>query len=365
MKTTVARVLLAAGVLFAVALATAGPAAADCANSPTISINPSSGRGGDTFNIAGSGFCPTSNRIQLRFLQGGNVFDLGSVSGSEASTFDGTFTGVVYVPTNTTAGSATVQAFGSNGAPAVPFTVTASTVASGGTTSPTTPRATATTAAPATATTVAPAVTTTVVPAPPAATTATTASTTVTTTATTETTAVPASNNSGLNGGGLAVTIVLLALVVLGTILASLATAGRLPLPKGRPRPRVERAAAAEAAAAAAAAGAAAGTAAAVDDEPDRFESSTAPIEPIPDPFAPADEEPEATAPIESPVFDDEPSAAADDEEPSAAMDDDEPSAGIEEDDAEADEPSAGIDDESPASEEIAFPDDEPDGKTN
>ena len=360
MKTTVARVLMAAGVLFAVTLATAGPAAADCGNSPSISINPSSGRGGDTFNISGSGFCPTSNRIQLRFLQGGNVFDLGSVSGSEASTFDGTFTGVVYVPTNTTAGSATVQAFGSNGAPAVAFTVTASTTASGGTTSPTTPRATATTAAPATATTVAPAVTTTVVPAPPGATTATTASTTVTTTATTETTAVPASSNSGLNGGGLAVTIVLLVLVVLGTILASLATAGRLPLPKGRPRPRVERAAAAEAAAAAAAAGAA--TAA---TEPDRFESSTVPIEPIPDPFAPADEEPEATAPIESPVFDDEPSAAVDDEEPSATMDDDEPSAGIDDEasDAEADEPSAGIDDDSPASEQIAFPDDDADDK--
>ncbi|HZQ86677.1 MAG TPA: hypothetical protein VFA83_17655 [Acidimicrobiales bacterium] len=362
-----ARVLMAAGVLFAVTLATAGPAAADCP-APTISISPSSGRGGETFQIAGRNFFKSCSdagnvgdtNIQFRFLQGGNVFDLGSAT---AGTPNGDFSGTLYVPTNTTAGSATVQAFGANGSPAVPFTVTASTVASGGTTPVTSRPATTPTTAASTATTVAPAITTTVVPAPPGAATATTASTTVTTTpATTETTAVPASNNSGLNGGGLAVTIVLLVLVVLGTILASLATAGRLPLPKGRPRPRVERAAAAEAASAAAAAGAAA---AVVDHEPDRFESSTAPIEPIPDPFSPVDDEPEATAPIESPVFDDEPSAAVDDEEPSAAVEDDEPSAGIDDADADADEPSAGIDDEAPASEQIAFPDDEADGKTD
>ena len=387
MKTTVARVLMAAGVLFAVTLATAGPAAADCP-SPTISISPSSGRGGDTFQIHGSGFFQSCSdagnvgdtNVQFRFLQGGNVYDLGSAT---AGTPNGDFTGNLFVPTNTTAGSATVQAFGANGSPAVPFTVTASTVASGGGTTPaTTPRA-------STATTAAPVIT----PANPAPTTATTSTTVAATTTTLSTTpaapvttptTIKAKKSSGLTGSGLAVTIILLALVVLGTLIASLATAGRLPLPKGRPRPRVERAQAAEAAAAAAAAGAAgaAGTAAVVDDEPDRYESSRAPIEPIPDPFAPTDE-PEATASIEAPTsaFDDEPSAALDDGEPSAALDDEEPSAALDDeepsaaiddeepsaaiDDAEPsaalddDEPSASLDDAPPAPDEIAFPDEE------
>ena len=62
MRTHVARLLMAAGVLFAVTMATAGPAAADCP-APSISINPSSGRGGDTFHIEGRNFfqsCPRS-----------------------------------------------------------------------------------------------------------------------------------------------------------------------------------------------------------------------------------------------------------------------------------------------------------------
>jgi hypothetical protein len=368
MKTTVARLLMAAGVLFAVTMATAGPAAADCP-APSISINPSSGRGGDTFHIDGRNFFQScsdagnvgDSNIQFRFLQGGNVYDLGSAT---AGTPNGDFSGTLFVPTNTTAGGATVQAFGANGAPAVPFQVTQSTVAGGGATPATTPRAsTPTTAAAATATTVGP-TTTTVSPAPPT-TAAATASTTATTEAPTATTALPAASSSspGLNGGGLAVTILLLVLVVVGTLIAALATAGRLPLPKGRPRPRVERAAAAEAAAAAAAAGttaAAAGTTAAATaddyDEPDRFESSTAPIEPIPDPFAP-DDEGEPTAAVDTLALDDEEPSAPIDETADDSPDDEEPSAPIDgADDSPDDEPSAPVES---AGDEIAFPDDE------
>lgn len=384
MKTNVARLLLAAGVLFATAMVTAGVAAADCP-APSISINPSSGRGGDTFHIDGRNFFQSCSdagnvgdtNIQFRFLQGGNVYDLGSAT---AGTPNGDFSGTLFVPTNTVAGSATVKAFGANGSPAVPFTVTQSTIAGGGATPATTPRATATTVGP-TATTAAAAPTTTVVPAAPTATT----SSTTTTEATTATTAAPVSKQGGgLKGGGLALVIILLALVVIGTILAALATAGRLPMPRGRPRPRVERARAAEAEAAAATATAAVPVAAstAFDEpvEPDRYESSTAPIEPIPDPFAPEPNEP--TAPVESAALDaEEPSgpvesSAFDDEEPSAPVEssaddrfDDEPEepdryestmAPIEPNPdpyaPDLDEPSAPIE---PAGDEIAFPDDE------
>jgi hypothetical protein len=370
MKTNVARLLMAAGVLFAVTMATAGPAAADCP-APSISINPTSGRGGDTFHIDGRNFFQSCSdagnvgdtNIQFRFLQGSNVYDLGSAT---AGTPNGDFSGTLFVPTNTTAGGATVQAFGSNGSPSAPFTVTQSTVAGGGVTPATTPRAsTATTAAP-TATTAASTATT--ASSVQATTTTTAASTTATTAATTVTTSAPAaaSSSSGLTGGGLAVTIVLLVLVVVGTIIAALATAGRLPMPKGRPRPRVERAKAAEAAAAAGAAAVGAGAgvagAAAADyEQPDRFESSAAPIEPIPDPFAPEPDEP--TAAVDTLALDDG------DEEPSApvesAVDDEEPPAPVEaaddgglDDSVEADsvdEASAPVES---TGDEVAFPDD-------
>jgi hypothetical protein len=238
MKTAVARVLVAAGVLFGMTLAMAGPAAAACP-APSISVNPSSGRGGDGFTITGRNFfsaCSDAGNqgdtnIQFRFLQGSNVFDLGSAT---AGTPDGDFSGTLYVPTNTSAGAATVQAFGQNGSPSVPFQVTASTLTTNASTA-TTRATTATTAAGTTPTTA-------VAPPAPASTsnasTTTTASTSTPTTATTLATA-PASSGGGLSGAGLAITIVLLVLVVLGTIIASLATAGRLPLP-GRHRPRGE-----------------------------------------------------------------------------------------------------------------------------
>jgi hypothetical protein len=234
MKTAVARVLVAAAVLFGMAWSTAGAAAAADCPAPSISVNPNSGRGGDTFVINGHNFfaaCSDAGNtgdtgVQLRFIQGSNVFDLGSAT---AGSPDGDFSGRLFVPTNTSAGGATVQAFGQNGAPAVPFTVTASTL----TTAATAPATTRTTAAPA----VAGATSSTV--APPTTASSSTTSTTAsgTSNATTPTTAVAAASTSsgGLNGAGLAITIALLALVVLGTIGASLATAGRLPLP-GRHR---------------------------------------------------------------------------------------------------------------------------------